>query len=336
LLSTEALQGKRIGLYGPGWNAEQPSPETRALYETALETLKAEGAILIEDPFADSGIRRLAVSFFNGLGDWRGYESMVFDLEQYLDRLFGEDSEEVTSLDMLRSQTGVNLVDNRGLVRVFVDQFDVSLQSLNNPEIVPDLSEFSDVRQAYRDVLTSVLNDHELDALVFPQMLHRTPALHSDENIASSTVDAINILGTPGVTVPAGYYENGAPFSLMFMGDAFSEAELLALAYDYEQATLHRTAPHLIHLADANEDGMVDFADFLVVAGNFGQRRRGAGRGDFNDDRQVDFSDFVFLSQHYGYGTEAVAAVPEPAANCVHLLATLILSVFFRERRPGA
>jgi Asp-tRNA(Asn)/Glu-tRNA(Gln) amidotransferase A subunit family amidase len=49
----------------------------------------------------------------------------------------------------------------------------------------------------------------------------------------------------PVVTVPAGYYDSGAPFNLVFVGKLWSEAELLSFAYDYEQATKHRKAPVL-------------------------------------------------------------------------------------------
>ncbi|WP_232324769.1 hypothetical protein [Halobacillus mangrovi] len=60
-----------------------------------------------------------------------------------------------------------------------------------------------------------------------------------------STSPEINISGQPLVNVPAGYYESGAPFSIAFFGDMWSEAKLLGMAYDYEQATHYREAPDL-------------------------------------------------------------------------------------------
>ena len=61
----------------------------------------------------------------------------------------------------------------------------------------------------------------------------------------ASTVGEINIAGLPGVTVPAGAYRSGAPFSLIFVGPLWSEAQLLAMAYAYEQHGRHRIVPHL-------------------------------------------------------------------------------------------
>lgn len=51
--------------------------------------------------------------------------------------------------------------------------------------------------------------------------------------------------GYPTVTVPAGY-EGRAPHGLSFFGPAWSEAKLLAYAYDYEQASLRRVPPPAI------------------------------------------------------------------------------------------
>ncbi len=66
-----------------------------------------------------------------------------------------------------------------------------------------------------------------------------------EENINATTVPEINISGVPLVNVPAGYYESGSPFSLAFFGEPWSEAELIGMAYDYEQSTEYREAPQL-------------------------------------------------------------------------------------------
>ena len=63
--------------------------------------------------------------------------------------------------------------------------------------------------------------------------------------IRETTVSEINVAGLPGVTVPAGYYASGAPFNLIFVGRLWSEGDLLACAYSYEQSTRHRRPPRL-------------------------------------------------------------------------------------------
>ena len=58
-------------------------------------------------------------------------------------------------------------------------------------------------------------------------------------------VSEVNIAGLPAVTVLAGYYASGAPFNLVIVAPQWSEADILALAYAYEQATRHRKEPAL-------------------------------------------------------------------------------------------
>ena len=58
-LRPDALAGKRLGLYGPGWRDEPLSEETSRLYRRVQSELEAQKAILIADPFAGSGFAKL-------------------------------------------------------------------------------------------------------------------------------------------------------------------------------------------------------------------------------------------------------------------------------------
>ena len=116
---------------------------------------------------------------------------------------------------------------------------------LADPSRPPDLSEFMAAKAAYLQIFDEVFRRHRLDALVFPQMREELPPLHGKKRIRETTVGEINIAGLPGVTVPAGYYASGAPFCLIIVGRLWSEGDLLAYAYAYEQATKHRRPPML-------------------------------------------------------------------------------------------
>ena len=96
------------------------------------------------------------------------------------------------------------------------------------------------------DIFNSVFDKHKLDAVIYPQMRGPLGPLHGDEVIDAMVVSEINIAGLPAVTLPAGYYASGAPFGLVFVGRLWSEAALLAMAFDYESATHHRRAPELV------------------------------------------------------------------------------------------
>lgn len=114
-----------------------------------------------------------------------------------------------------------------------------------NPSIPPDLSEFIALKEAYLNIFDEVFARHRLDGVVFPQMREELPPLHGEGMIQETTVGEIDIAGLPGVNVPAGYYHSGSPFSLIFVGHLWSEADLLSHAYAYESGTKHRRAPKL-------------------------------------------------------------------------------------------
>lgn len=236
-LSESALQGKRLGLYGPGWRSVALSGETTILYEDAINELEAQGAIVVTDPFAGSGFAELALP--NEPYDYRGLESAAYDFTQYLRNLG------VPSLNAFKQTIGVSPFDPGQPLSWYVQALPTLAASLQNPGVLPNLDEFFTLRANYLTIFNNVVETNDLDALVFPQTTEAIPDLFSSGFISETTVSAINIAGLPTITVPGGQYANGAPFSLVFVGPLWSEATLLALTYDYEQATHHRVIPQL-------------------------------------------------------------------------------------------
>lgn len=51
---------------------------------------------------------------------------------------------------------------------------------------------------------------------------------------------------------------------------------------------------------DINDDGNVDFSDFLILSANFGKQDATWSDGDFNADQAVDFADFLAMSATFG------------------------------------
>jgi len=83
-------------------------------------------------------------------------------------------------------------------------------------------------RQQARDYLTGLLDADELDVL--------------------AGIDTLQSLiypfaGFPAIAVPAGLYPGGAPFSVTFIGRSRTDAELIGMAYAYEQASRLRVPP---------------------------------------------------------------------------------------------
>lgn len=235
-LSATALRGKRFGLVGPGWRESflPLAPETEALYREAVRTLEAEGGTAVEDPFAGRG-------WVDLYGDRPGVPSVgSHDLAVYLQGL-GPDAafhsvEEWEELSGRRFRGG---------------------RSRRLP-VAPTATEEGDAFQAWRRemraLFRAVLEDNELDGLFFPQAGEPIRPLVEDperpdyrpNNHAELPSNIINDIGLPTVAVPFAYYNDGTPFVLAFIGDLWTDAELIAYAYDIEQATLARVPPALV------------------------------------------------------------------------------------------
>ena len=244
-LHPDALRGKRLGLYGPGWRDMPLSAEAAELYARVQRELRDLGAELVDDPFAGSGFADLRQATPPLLEfDARGLESVPYDLQKYLERL-GPDAA-LRSFAEFAAATAKEDAFGPGGVLDFMPGLPQFGPCLADPARPPDLSDFIAVKEAYLQIFDAVFTRERLDGLVFPQMRGQLAPLHGSDTIHETTVGEINIAGLPGVTVPAGYYASGAPFCLIFVGRQWSEADLLAYAYGYEQATRHRRPPDLV------------------------------------------------------------------------------------------
>jgi hypothetical protein len=97
-------------------------------------------------------------------------------------------------------------------------------------------------RAEARNAVMAALEEHQLDALVYPT-IRRTPA-----RIGVSCGDNSNGFispqtGLPALSVPAGFTDDGLPVGMELLGAPFSDARLLALGFAFEQATHPRRAP---------------------------------------------------------------------------------------------
>ena len=96
--------------------------------------------------------------------------------------------------------------------------------------------------------LFKVMAENELDAIVHKAVEH-TPTLISDGTAPPWTdqkgAPHLNtfLIYVPSVVVPAGFTDTGLPAGITFLGRPYSDAEMLSLAYGYEQATCHRRVP---------------------------------------------------------------------------------------------
>jgi amidase len=238
-LSRDALNGRRLGLYGPGWRPYELSAEVGILYARAKAELIAAGATLVEDPFAGTDFASLrqvtpGTPFFDG----RGLESLPHDMTCYLRRL-GPDAAIKSWAEFVEATKSEDVLA-KGAILGYLHELPDFAACLANPELPPALPEFTELKRRYLALIDEVFDRHALDGLVYPQALEEIPGLDDGAAIRETTVGELNIAGLPGVTVPAGYYASGTPFELIFLGKQWTEAQLIGMAYAYEQATTHR------------------------------------------------------------------------------------------------
>ena len=236
-LDQAALAGRRFGLVGEGWRDTwlPLAEETEAIYRQAIAALQERGAATVEDPFAGTGFVELyaerprvpsasaydMLNYFRGLGPGAAFHSV-------------EEWEALSG-------------------RSFRDREDSERPPPARPSATEEGDAFQGWRADIRALFRSVLEDNDLDGLFFPQAGAPIGDLVEDperpgfnpNNHPELPSNVINDIGLPVVTVPFGYYADGTPFVLAFIGDLWTEAELLAYAYDLEQATKARIPPQL-------------------------------------------------------------------------------------------
>lgn len=109
------------------------------------------------------------------------------------------------------------------------------------------------LRLSRTDGIDATLKKYRLDAIISPT---GGPAglidlINGDHNLGSSASPAA-AAGYPHITTPAGYIY-GLPINISFFAGAYSEPELLRMAYAFEQVTRVRRTPQFLSTANLNE-----------------------------------------------------------------------------------
>jgi putative CocE/NonD family hydrolase len=230
-LQRDALRGARLGVLRELVDAEDADAQVIAVFERALDELRAAGAEIVDplviDRFAE---HREADDFC---------PSFRYDVSLYF-----------RSLGDAAPLHDVREVLETGQYAPYVrDRLDFYLARPRRPpgEWDPPCPRFPDhpARQAYRADVVAAMDASGVDAILYPSWTGPPAALErarEDYRGDNSQVVAPST-GLPAVTVPMGETHGGLPAGLQMLGRPFSEGRLIALAYAYEQATRHRRPP---------------------------------------------------------------------------------------------
>jgi Asp-tRNA(Asn)/Glu-tRNA(Gln) amidotransferase A subunit family amidase len=246
-LDLNSLQGKRFGLFGTGFKSGITlTPETQQLYQNAINVLTSHGATVVTDPFtADAA--KLSVPFNTIASTFSKYSGLAepYDINQWMKTLAPGSPHSTAEF---QAATGINLLKENGpLIGAYASTPGLAA-AVADPTVSPDLTPFFAGRTTMLGEFEQVMKDENLNGFFFPQMFSELPALPAvgvGGSYPNTTVSEVNLLGTPLVDLSGGYYADGSPFSVAFLGDTWSEPQLLSDAYAFEQATNFRVAPTL-------------------------------------------------------------------------------------------
>jgi amidase len=105
-------------------------------------------------------------------------------------------------------------------------------------------------RLARSQGIDRVMRQHRLDALIAPTIAPPwTIDLVNGDHVLGASSTPAAVAGYPSISVPMGFVR-GLPVGLSFIGGAWSEPRLIALAFAFEQATRHRKPPRFAPSAD--------------------------------------------------------------------------------------
>ena len=83
---------------------------------------------------------------------------------------------------------------------------------------------------------------------------------------------------------------------------------------------------------DLDGNGTVEFTDFLILSGSFGNEVADHTQGDIDCNGTVEFADFLVLSGNFGQSTAGAQSVPEPRGFLLLGVSCLLLGAQRRRR----
>ncbi len=225
-----ALQGTRLGVYRDSLGGHS---EVDALMEQTFDKLREAGATLID----------LEEVIPSGLGRY-GYSVLLYEFKDGLNKYLATLPADFP-IKTLEDIISYNTSHAEEVMPYFAQEIHIKAQA------VGDL-ESPEYKEALEKILTGsrengidrVVEENKLDAIVGLTRGLAWPidVIAGDCGRGGGSSSPAARAGYPHVTVPAGFV-HGLPFGLSFFGKAWTEPQLIGLAYAFEQLTQVRKAP---------------------------------------------------------------------------------------------
>lgn len=215
------LKGARIGVLRALMTPEMMDAAMRDKALAALETMKAEGAEIVDVTIADLEPALKAAGVIA--------HEFRHDFAAYLARYPGAPI------------TSASDITGKGLVHEAVDtrlKQRAAVETRDEKAYAEALAKRAVARKMLLDAMTAA----GVDVLAYPSAL-QPPPLWGAEMVGVGTCAMSAVTGLPALSMPLGLSINALPVGLDLLGRPFEEAKLLGIAYGWEQAAHPRTPP---------------------------------------------------------------------------------------------
>ncbi|ABS05872.1 amidase [Kineococcus radiotolerans] len=234
-LSDTALQGKRIGTFHWDYSTatpEGPRPgteEVTAIVDRAVDDLAAQGAEIVDVPFTREFVQQQLAS-----GGWIDMRPSVDAFFAATEAQWPAGLAELTAPTDRLTFSDVVADGKSSLDQATIDSW-LALADVPNPDYDAAVA----AQEAGKVAMDAFFVEHDLDALAMP-----TSEAPANPDWAGTTFCDVGAnTGIPTISLPAGFTAAGLPVGLELAAPRSTDATLLAMAYDYEQATEHRLPP---------------------------------------------------------------------------------------------
>ena len=231
-LNAEGLKGKRLGVEKSALTAGNLAAQ--ALLKEALDLMRSKGATIIEvellKPLRDIGNAEFTVLLYEfkaGVNDYLSHANSA--MKSLADVIAYNKKNEEKAMPFFKQET-LELAQSKG--------------GLDSSEYLEALKKSS---LESRKIINEVMDKHQLHAIVGPTNGFAVciDLVNGDYGNGFSFSSPAAKAGYPHITVPMGAWHD-LPMGISFFSKAYTEPELISIAYSYEQASKKRSSPKFI------------------------------------------------------------------------------------------
>ncbi len=230
-LDANGLQGKRIGVEKSFLKGHVAID---ALLQQALEQLKSKGATIVEVEVMKQ-IREVSANSF---------KILQYEFKDGVNKYLATANAQVKTLSDVIEFNKQHEATSMPFFKQEILEMSDKLGDLNTKEYKEAVAKQLSGSKAAID---KIMKDHNLDAITGPTYGPSwcIDLVNGDSFTGYGLSTPAAISGYPHISVPLGQVQ-GLPVGISFFGRAYSEPQLLSIAYAYEQVSKHRKAPQFL------------------------------------------------------------------------------------------